>query len=122
MASRPFPAPCRRKRPARTAGYRYPVRVAAACTSGLIIPLSCTVTDSSVLSTPAANRCARILDIRFRRVSVKTCAFFCSNCLCDQPLAGRQLYTWEGSLEQVIFPEAGKITCDMAQIDLIFCW
>lgn len=59
------PAPCRLKRPARAPGNE---RLTVWQTVRIVwsnIPLSCVVTDSSALSTPAANRSARILDIRF---------------------------------------------------------
>ena len=58
------PAPCRLKRPARAPGNE---RLTVWQTVRIVwsnIPLSCVVVDSSALSTPAANRSARIRDIR----------------------------------------------------------
>lgn len=118
----PSPAPCRLKRPARAPGNE---RLTVWQTVRIVwsnIPLSCVVVDSSALSTPAANRSARILDIRFRRASVKTRAFLCNNCLGGQPLAGRQLYALGGWPKTGYFRTCGKITCDMAGFDLIFRW
>ena len=117
------PAPCRLKRPARAPGNG---RLTVWQTVRIVwsnIPLSCVVTDSSALSTPAANRSARILDIRLyvtRKRQNPPLSFAAA--VEDRPLAGRQLSAAGGGPEQVIFTVSGKITCDKPQVDRLPCW
>lgn len=74
------------------------------------IPLSCVVTDSSALSIPAANRSARILDIRFStwRASVKTYPPFCGNCLGIGPWSAGSCTHGDAALNRLFSRSPGK--------------
>jgi len=104
------PAPCRLKRPARAPGNE---RLTVWQTVRIVwsnIPLSCVVTDSSALSTPAANRSARILDIRFPtwRASVKTRPSPLRQLLEAGPWPAGSCPQQEATRNRLFSPRAGK--------------
>ena len=86
------------------------------------IPLSCTVTDSSAhrrKPTGVRGYSISVLHVARERQNLPSLLRQLS---WHRPLVGEQLYARGCGLEQVIFTVSGKITCDMAKIDLIFSW